>query len=132
PAVYRSGNPLDWTRIPGATGPLQSFSVFGDALNPGDPNRRRMDPTGFMGKLIQNMPKANAFNGAGGCNNNTPTGASCDGLNMAVHRGVRGTVGGAGGSGGSNQDEFNRRQFNVKIDHNFNSKHKLNGRWARG
>src|SRR5207247_7512062 len=63
PVVDLTGNPLDWTLIPGATGPMQSFNVFGDALNPGDPNRRRMDPSGFMAKLIQNMPRANAFNG---------------------------------------------------------------------
>src|SRR6185503_7432861 len=81
PVVDRSGNPLDWTRITGATGPLQSFNVFGDALNPGDPNRRRMDPSGFMARLIQDMPHANAFNGTGACNNNTATGANCDGLN---------------------------------------------------
>ena len=61
PVTDLLGNPLDWTRIPGATGAMQSFSVFGDALNPGDPNRRRMDPSGFMGRLIQDMPHANAF-----------------------------------------------------------------------
>lgn len=121
PVVDLAGNPLDWTRIGGATGPMQSFSVFGDSLNPGDPNRRRIDPTGFMAKLIQNMPRANAFNsGANGG----------DGLNMAVHRWVRRTVGGFGGSGASAQDEFNRRQYNVKIDHNFNGNHKLTGSYV--
>jgi len=121
PVVDLLGNPLDWTRIGGATGPMQSFSIFGDALNPGDPNRRRMDPTGFMAKLIQNMPRANAFNSAAN---------SGDGLNMGVHRWVRRTVGGFGGSGASAQDEFNRRQYNVKIDHNFNSNHKLTASYA--
>jgi hypothetical protein len=130
PVVDALGNPLDWTRIPGATGPVQSFSVFGDALNPGDPNRRRMDPTGYMARLIQNMPRANAFNGAAACANNTATGANCDGLNMAIHRWVRRTVGGAGGSGASAQDEFNRRQFNLKVDHHFNQNHKLTGSLA--
>jgi hypothetical protein len=127
PVVDLLGNPLDWTRISGATGPLQSFNVFGDALNPGDPFRTRMDPSGFMSKLIQNMPRANAFNGATACNNNTTTGANCDGLNMAVFRWVRPTVGGFGGSGASAQDEFNRRQYNVKIDHHFSQSHKLSG-----
>jgi hypothetical protein len=65
PVVDRLGNALDWTAIPGATGSLQSFSVFGDALNPGDPNRRRIDPSGFMAKIVQNMPRANAFDGPG-------------------------------------------------------------------
>jgi hypothetical protein len=118
PVVDLLGNPLDWTRISGATGPMQSFSVFGDALNPGDPFRRRMDPTGFMAKLIQNMPRANAFN-------------SGDGLNTATHRWVRRTIGGAAGSGGSSPDEFRRKQFNIKVDHNFNPNHKLTGSWIR-
>src|SRR5688572_13838341 len=42
--VDKAGKPLNWTQIPGATGPMQSFNVFGDAINPGDPLRRRMDP----------------------------------------------------------------------------------------
>src|SRR5213594_4230016 len=62
PVVDLAGNPLDPARI-GATGPMQSFSVFGDGLNPGDPNRKQFDRTGFMTKLIGYMPHANAFNG---------------------------------------------------------------------
>src|SRR4030095_12953078 len=61
--VDKAGNPLPFTQIPGATGPLQSFSVFGDALNPGDPFRTRMDPSGFMARLIALMPRANGFDG---------------------------------------------------------------------
>ena len=41
PVVDKLGNPLPFTQIPGATGPIQSFSVFGDALNPGDPIRKQ-------------------------------------------------------------------------------------------
>ena len=114
PVVDRAGNAVDWTQISGATGPLRSFSVFGDALNPGDPLRSQMDQSGFITKLLQNMPRANAFNGG-------------DGLNTAIHRWVRRTVGGDGGSGGANVDEFRRKTFNVKIDHNFSGKHKLTG-----
>jgi hypothetical protein len=131
PVVDLLGNPLDWTRIPGATGPMQSFSVFGDALNQGDPNRRRMDPTGFMARLIQNMPRANAFNAATGSYVTTGTNTNAsDGLNVAVHRWTRSTVGGFGGSGASAQDEFNRRQFNLKVDHHFNNNHKLTGSYV--
>jgi hypothetical protein len=126
PVVDPLGNPLDWTRITGATGPMRSFSVFGDATNPGDPFRTRMDPTGFMTKLIQSMPRANAFNGGDGCTAATP----CDGLNMATHRWVRRTIGGDGGSAGTNVDEFRRRTFNIKVDHNFNSNHKLTGSYV--
>ncbi|MBI2149473.1 MAG: carboxypeptidase regulatory-like domain-containing protein, partial [Acidobacteria bacterium] len=78
PVVNRAGNPLDWTQIPGATGPMQSFSVFGDALNPGDPFRRQTDRTGYIARLLSFMPRANAFNGG-------------DGLNTATHRWVRRT-----------------------------------------
>jgi hypothetical protein len=117
PVVDLAGNALDWTRIPGATGPMQSFSVFGDALNPGDPNRRRMDPTGFMAKLIQSMPRANAFNGG-------------DGLNTAIHRWTRRTIAGGAGTG-ADPDAFRRRQFNIKVDHNFSQNHKLTGSWIK-
>src|SRR5205823_2366575 len=115
---------------------MQSFSVFGDALNPGDPFRRQMDPTGFMAKLIQNMPHANAFNASTGpyvTTTATATAAvnAADGLNIGTYRWVRRTIGGAGGSGASSQDEFNRRQINVKIDHNFNPHHKLTGSYAQ-
>ena len=94
--VDRGGNPLDWTQIPGATGPMRSFSVFGDAVNPGDPFRTRMDPTGFMTKLLQKMPLPNAYNGAA-----TVGGISVDGLNTGIHRWVRRTI--AGSAGGTGQ-----------------------------
>ena len=110
---------------------MQSFNVFGDALNPGDPNRRRMDPSGFMAKLIQNMPRANAFNGTPAtAMPNTAVPAPIDGLNTAVHRWVRRTIAGNAGTG-SDPDAFRRRQFNIKIDHNFNQNHKLTGSWSQ-
>jgi hypothetical protein len=111
------GNPLDYTAIPNATGPLRSFSVFGDSVNPGDPDRRQMDPSGFMQKLLQHMPKANAFNGG-------------DGLNTAVHRWTRRTIAGTSATG-EDPDQFQRRQVNLKIDHNFNQSHKLTGSLSR-
>jgi hypothetical protein len=117
PVVDLLGIPLDWTRIPGATAPMQSFSIFGDASNPGDPFRRRMDPTGFMSKLIQNMPRANAFNGG-------------DGLNTATHRWVRRTIGSAWGTSAAG-DVFRRKQFHIKMDHHFNQNHRLSGSWTR-
>ena len=45
---------------------------------------------------------------------------------------TRNPDGGAGGSGASNQDEFNRRQFNVKLDHNFNDRHSISARYFGG
>ncbi len=115
PVVDAAGNPLNWTQIPGATGPMQSFSVFGDALNTGDPNRTGMDPSGFMARLIGDMPRPNAFDGG-------------DGLNTAIHRWTRRVTPGSLGTG-ANPLSFNRRQFNIKIDHDFNPNHRLTGSW---
>jgi len=124
PVVDALGNPLDWTQIPGATGPMRSFSVFGDSLNPGDPNRSQLDPSGFMQKLLTYMPPANAFDGA-----STVGGVAVDGLNTAIHRWTRRTVAGGAGTG-ENPDAFRRHQYSIKIDHNFNSRHKLTGSWT--
>jgi Carboxypeptidase regulatory-like domain len=128
PVVDRLGNPLDWTRISGATGPMQSFNVFGDALNPGDPLRRQMDPTVFMQKLLTYMPRANAFDGPSTVMN-TVTSVPVDGLNTAIHRWTRRTVAATAGTG-ENPDAFRRHQYSIKIDHNFNSHHKLTGNWT--
>src|SRR5207244_8286695 len=107
PVVDKSGNPLPYTQIPGATGPMQSFNVFGDAMNPGDPYRTRMDPSGFMTKLIGFMPRANAFDG-----NSTIGGIAVDGLNTAVNRWTRRTIAGPAGGTGENVDAYRRRQVN--------------------
>ncbi|MBI2150984.1 MAG: TonB-dependent receptor, partial [Acidobacteria bacterium] len=64
------------------------------------------------------MPRANAFNGG-------------DGLNTATHRWVRRTVAGPAGGTGQNVDAYRRKQFNIKIDHNFNTNHRLTGTWIR-
>jgi len=119
PVVDKAGNPLDPSQIPNATGPMRSFSIFGDALNPGDPDRAGMDPTGYIGRLLQHMPLPNAFDGAIG-----------DGLNTATHRWVRRTVAGGAGGTGQNIDAYNRRQINIKIDHHFNQQHRLSGTWV--
>ena len=122
PVVDKLGNPLPFTQIPGATGSMQSFSVFGDALNPGDPFRARMDPSGFMTKLIGFMPHANAFDGP-----STIGALPVDGLNTAVHRWTRRTIAGPAGGTGENVDAYRRKQFNIKIDHHFNQNHTLTG-----
>jgi hypothetical protein len=130
--VDKSGNPLPYTQISGATGPMQSFSVFGDALNPGDPFRTQMDPTGFMNRLIALMPHANAFDGPGTIGVTT-TGSALpvDGLNTAVNRWTRHTVAGPAGGTGENVDAYRRRQFNIKIDHHFTQNHRLTGTFIR-
>lgn len=127
PVVDLQGNALDWTQIAGATGPMRSFSVFGDAQNPGDPFRTRIDPTGFMTKLLDYMPRANAFNGGTNCTATVP----CDGLNTATARWVRHTVGGSSGFTGENIDQLRRRQFHIKVDHQFNPNHRLSASATR-
>src|SRR6185503_299288 len=104
PVVDKLGNPLSQAQT-GATGPLQSFNVFGDALNPGDPARRAMDPTGYIQKLISAMPLPNAYDGGTAIG-----GVSVDGLNTGVIRWVRRTVGGAAGGNGGVIEAYNRNQ----------------------
>jgi len=125
PVVDKLGNPLSQAQV-GATGPLTSFSVFGDSLNPGDPVRRAMDPTGYVAKLIAAMPQANAYDGATAIG-----GVSVDGLNTGVHRWVRRTVGGNAGGNGGVIEAYNRNQVNIRIDHHFSQKHRLSGTWVR-
>ncbi|HEY2384376.1 MAG TPA: carboxypeptidase-like regulatory domain-containing protein [Terriglobia bacterium] len=117
--VDRLGNPLSQAQV-GATGPMQSFNVFGDALNPGDPFRKQMDPTGYIAKILNVMPMPNAYNGTLG-----------DGLNTAVVRFTQRTVGVSPGGTGQFIDAYNRNQINLKIDHNFSSRHRLSGTWVR-
>jgi len=126
--VDRLGNPIsDSAALAlGATGPLQSFSVFGDARYPGDPFRPRMDPSGYISKLLKVMPLPNAYDGA-----STIGGISVDGLNTGVIRWVRRTVGASPGGTGEVIDAYNRKQINLKIDHNFSAKHRLSGTYVR-
>jgi hypothetical protein len=125
PVVDKLGNPLSQAQV-GATGPLTSFSVFGDTLNPGDPFRKGMDPTGYIAKLIKAMPLPNAYDGAGTIGNVT-----VDGLNTAVIRWTRRTTGVSPGGTGENIDAYNRKQINLKIDHNFNQRNRLSGTWVK-
>jgi Carboxypeptidase regulatory-like domain/TonB-dependent Receptor Plug Domain len=69
PVVDKLGNPL--AAPVGATGPMVSFNVFGDSLNPGDPLRRRLDPSGYMTNFLKVMPLPNAYDGTIGDGLNT-------------------------------------------------------------
>lgn len=125
------------------TGGLKCFSVFGNvkangtpftALDcPGgtaitnttwDPLRTGMDTTGYIKKVLDIMPHANWFGsiGVGGG----------DGLNVAGYRWTlhrHGAPGGATVTQGQNTD-IDSKQFNLKIDHNINAKHKLSSNWS--
>jgi hypothetical protein len=119
PATNPSGTPF--------TGQLRYASVFGRLLNePTRPDcsdaqvqsgtswdafRTRQDPTGFVGKVLSTMPGPNNYEVG-------------DGLNTAGYRWTRQERGGSEGIfafGGS----LARKQINTKIDHNFNTAHKL-------
>jgi len=124
PVVDKAGNPLDWTKIPGAAGPMQSFNVFGDALNPGDGNRKVIDPTGYISKVISDMPLPNAYDGA-----STIGTFAVDGLNTAVHRWTQRTVAESPGGQGENMAAYDRQQVNIKLDHHFSANHRLSGNY---
>src|SRR6266571_341552 len=113
PTVDRNGNPV---RPASATGDLQSFSVFGrDTFRPGH------DPTGFIQNVIlARMPQPNDY-------------TIGDGLNTAGIRWTR-RIGGLDNADGSTFDQTNRDQFNMRLDHNINSNHKLSVvyTWERG
>ena len=105
----------------------------GTAINPvgqtsWDTNRATVDSTGYIYKaLLKQMPKANYFGLVG----SVALGTATDGLNTAGVRWLRGRSGSSGvnttiGTG----EDFNRKQFNLKIDHNFNSSHKVSGSYT--
>lgn len=82
-----------------------------------DPYRTRLDATGFIENFLSQMPAANNY-----------VLGSTDGLNTAGARWTRATRGADNmyGIGEDNQ----RKQINVKIDHVFNDRHRVNGSWS--
>jgi hypothetical protein len=97
---------------------------------PWDPFRTTVDSTGFMKKILAQMPKPNFF---AAFNNVTP-----DGLNTGLYRWVQGRKG-PSSQGATNAaigvvagtgDYNNRDQINLKIDHNINESHKVNVSWT--
>jgi len=108
PTVDLAGRPV---RPRNATDDLMSFSVFGrDPLRPGP------DPSGLIKRIVLDpMPLPNDFEAATGV----------DGLNTARYKWIRRRQGRDTLSGGSEGDFTNRDQINLRLDHNFNAKHKL-------
>jgi Carboxypeptidase regulatory-like domain len=114
-------------------GPIQYASVFGsgpvtfngapapDCSNavvsgaPRDPNRTQIDPTGYVNTLFKYMPPVNNFDIG-------------DGLNVAGIRWIRRRDGGENLFAAG--EPANRKQWNTKIDHIFNQKHKISGAWS--
>src|SRR6185295_13206794 len=127
------GNPVAPANSPtgGAQNPtLRYASVFGPLANtptkpdcsdavvqgaPWDANRSRVDPTGYVTKMLGVMPLPNNYEVG-------------EGLNTAGFRWVKSTRGGQNRFGFGSADV--RKQLNIKIDHNFNARHKVSGSWS--
>jgi len=102
-----------------------STLVPNGAANSWDPHRRQLDRTGFIAATLAAMPQANSFDNPGNVTMNVP-----DGLNTATHRWVRRNSGADNLFGAGGDLNNNRRQINIKIDHNFNERHKLNASYS--
>jgi hypothetical protein len=131
--VDHTGTPVAPATNPDGTahnGILRYASVFGplantptkpdcsDAVVQGaawDPNRNKLDPTGYITKLFGVMPTVN--NGDVG-----------DGLNTAGSRWLQ-TLRGSDNRFSIGAANI-RKQINLKIDHNFNAKQKINAGWS--
>src|SRR5262245_20581862 len=130
-SVDSFGNPVRPATNPNGTpytGQLRYFSVFGPMLNTPskpdcsdavvqgsawDPIRTSPDPAGISQRYIGYMPHVNIFDGG-------------DGLNTAVHQWAwsahdNGNLGVAAGT----DYGADHHQINLKIDHNFNARHKV-------
>ncbi len=127
--VDYEGNPLPPATNPNGSahnGILRYASVFGPLVNtptqpdcsdavvqgtPWDSYRTQVDPSGYVTKLLGVMPTPNNYEVG-------------DGLNTAGHRWVLTRTGADNRFGFG--EPVNRKQINVKIDHNFNQTNKIN------
>jgi len=123
-SVDRFGNPVTPA---GATGPLSAIDLFGNCTFKGapvancrtfrDPLRSAISNSAYMQETLRRMPSPNEFT-------NAPTGEpAADGLNTALIRFTR-RVEGFDFTNGNGPD-VDRDQYNARIDHQFNSNHKL-------
>jgi hypothetical protein len=123
PTVDRSGNAV---RPSTATGPLSAIDLFGNCTFKGapvpncqtfrDPLRPAISNSAYMQETLRRMPLPNEFTASG-------TGEpATDGLNNANIRFIR-RVQGLDFTLGNGPD-VDRDQYNARIDHQFNSRHK--------
>jgi hypothetical protein len=135
-SVDSFGNPLRPASNPDGTaytGRLRFFSVFGPVLNEPvrgdcsdalvgsaptatgtwDSRRTGLDPVGISQRYLGYMPHVNVFDGG-------------DGLNTAVHQWswAAHNTGDLGTASGTSYIA-DHHQINTKVDHNFNSRHKV-------
>ena len=117
PTVDRNGDPV---KPANATGDLAAIDLFGNCTYAGtavancrtygDPLRSTISTSAYMQETLKRMPIPNEFTGG-------------DGLNTAIIRFTR-RVEGLDLANGNGTD-VNRDQYTLRIDHQFNSKHKL-------
>jgi hypothetical protein len=135
--VDKAGNPVKPQWEPNAwattayTGQLRYVSIFApitnlSALNADcsnaqfgsgswDPLRPNQDPSGYIADYLQKLPEVNNYDIG-------------DGLNTAGFRWTR-SLDGSVNLWGIGEDQY-RKQINVRIDHNFSDKHRINGTWS--
>jgi len=127
PAINPNGTPY--------TGKLNHISVFGPVTFPAggpnadcsngavtgswDPFRTRPDTTGLISRTIALMPTPNDYTNANGAL------TTVDGLNIASYRYVR-RFRGLDNLFSVGEATGDRHQFNGRVDHNFNTRNKLN------
>jgi hypothetical protein len=125
-SVNSLGNPVpDTNRPSGATDALAAIGLFGSCNFNGAPvanckpynNPLSQSNVAFLQEEFRRMPSPNSFS------NSSALTTQGDGLNTAVINFVRRQDGLDQTNG--NSDEVDRDQYNARIDHNFNSKHKL-------
>src|SRR5262249_28211788 len=143
-----NGNPL----APPGGGTLKCFSIFGNVKvdgtpftnqdcvfggvtgqaitsgSPWDSLRTTLDQTGYMTKILNLMPHANCF-----YYQQCATGT--DGLNTATYRYLAHFTGSNSGAAltgvvGAAGDNNARKQINLKIDHNFNTRNRVSVSWT--
>src|SRR6185436_10556074 len=117
PTVDRQGNPV---RPAGATGDLRAIDLFGNCTFQGapvancstyrDPLRSTISNSAYMQETLRRMPAPNEFTGG-------------DGLNQATIRFTR-RVEGLDRTNGNGTD-VDRDQYNVRIDHQFDTRNRL-------
>ena len=114
--VKANGSAFSGADCPGGRAVIPTTTAW-DALRP------VMDPTGYTAKFLDAMPHANFF-AAGG--------TTVDGLNLAQFRWLRSRQGntGVGAQNGTSPETVNRKQINLKVDHNLNEKNRVNVGWT--
>ena len=101
------------TLIPNGVNPgTPGAAIAPNGSNGWDPYRKQLDPTGFISRTLGFFPLPNNYEIG-------------DGLNTAGYRFLRHFTG-LDNLFGSGEATGRRRQYNGKIDHNFNANHKAN------